>query len=94
MTRSELAQRLAAQGFGLTIQQAEKSIDVILGEITSALAQGNRVELRGFGVFTTRLRAARTGRNPRTGEEVTVSSKNVPFFKAGKELSQRLKKLS
>jgi len=90
VTRSELVQRLASQKLGLTIQQAEKSVDVILNEITNALAGGNRVELRGFGVFTTRQRQGRTGRNPRTGETVKVEPKCVPFFKAGKLLKTKL----
>jgi integration host factor subunit beta len=90
MTRSELVQRLIGQEAGLSLQQAEKSVDVILHEISSALAQGKRVELRGFGVFTTRKREGRIGRNPRTGEQVKVEPKYVPFFKAGKELRNRL----
>jgi integration host factor subunit beta len=70
--------------------QAEKTVDVILEEITAALAKGQRVELRGFGVFTTRKRQARSGRNPRTGESVQVEAKTIPFFKAGKQLKERL----
>lgn len=92
VTRSELIQKLASMNLGLTNQQAEKSVAIILQEITKALAQGNRVELRGFGVFTTRHRQSRIGRNPRTGEAVKVGSKSVPFFKAGKLLRQRLNK--
>jgi integration host factor subunit beta len=90
MTRSELVQRLVGQDSGLSVQQAEKSVDIILHEISSALAQGKRVELRGFGVFTTRKRQGRIGRNPRTGEKVNVEPKYVPFFKAGKDLRNRL----
>ena len=90
MTRSELIQKLASMNLGLTAQQAEKSVNTILQEITKALTHGDRVELRGFGVFTTRLREGRVGRNPRTGETVQVESKQVPFFKAGKQLRQRL----
>jgi integration host factor subunit beta len=90
LTRSELIQKLADMGLGLTPQQAEKSVNTILQEITKALSQGGRVELRGFGVFTTRLREGRVGRNPRTGETVQVKSKQVPFFKAGKQLRKRL----
>ena len=65
-------------------------VDVILDEIATALEQGNRVELRGFGAFSVRQRDARVGRNPRTGESVEVDEKRVPFFKAGKELRARL----
>ncbi len=92
MTRSELTQRLTLLNAGLTLSQAEKSVAVILDEITAALAKGNRVELRGFGVFTTRNRRSRIGRNPRTGQAVKVESKKVPFFKAGKQLRERLNK--
>ena len=90
MTRSELVQKLIQSNHDLTIPQAEKSIDVILDEIICALAMGNRVELRGFGVFTTRNRRSRLGRNPRTGEPVKVDPKRVPFFKTGKQLRERL----
>ena len=65
-------------------------MDTILEEISSALEQGHRVELRGFGAFSVRKRDARSGRNPRTGETVDVQEKHVPFFKAGKELRARL----
>jgi len=61
-----------------------------LGEIAKALSSGDRVELRGFGAFSVKSRPARTGRNPRTGETVTVGAKHVPFFKTGKELRERL----
>ena len=60
-------------------------------EITSALARGDRVELRGFGAFAVKRRDARQGRNPRTGANVSVDEKSVPFFKTGKELRERLK---
>lgn len=90
MTRSELVQKLMKSENDLTVAQVEKSVDVILEEITTALAQGNRVELRGFGVFSVRQRDARVGRNPRTGEAVKVEAKAVPFFKAGKQLRDRL----
>ena len=94
MTRSELIQKLSSMNLGLTPQQAEKSVATILQEISRALATGNRVELRGFGVFTTRERQGRIGRNPRTGESVQVEAKSVPFFKAGKQLRQRLNQAS
>ena len=92
MTRSELVLKLLTLKPNLTMAQAEKTIDVILEEITSALAKGQRVELRGFGVFTTRKRQARSGRNPRTGANVNVQAKTIPFFKAGKQLKERLNK--
>jgi integration host factor subunit beta len=90
LTRSELVQRLTQLNSHLTVAQAEKSVSIILDEITSALAKGCRVELRGFGVFTTRDRRSRLGRNPRTGQPVKVEPKKVPFFKAGKQLRDRL----
>ena len=90
MTRSELIARLMSHNTGLNSQQAEKTIEIILTEIMNALAHGNRVELRGFGGFSLRERKARIGRNPRTGELVKVPEKNVPFFKAGKLLRDRL----
>ena len=65
----------------------------MLGEITAALARGDRVELRGFGAFSVKHRPARTGRNPRTGAHVSVDQKSVPFFKTGKEMRERLNKL-
>lgn len=90
MTRSELIERLLEANTSLTIAQAEKSVTTVLEEISNALAKGARVELRGFGVFTTRKRLARAGRNPRTGQSVKVEAKSVPFFKAGKQLRDRL----
>ncbi|MAP94751.1 MAG: integration host factor subunit beta [Ponticaulis sp.] len=90
MLRSELVQKLADENPHLRPQDLERVVDVILGEITTALETGTRVELRGFGAFSVRKRNARTGRNPRTGESVEVDAKCVPFFKAGKELRARL----
>ena len=90
MIKSELVQRMAARNPHLYQRDIENIIDAILGEITNALARGERVELRGFGAFSVRARPARAGRNPRTGEQVPVRAKNVPFFKAGKELRVRL----
>ncbi len=90
MTRSELIQKIMSQNPNMTAAQAEECITIILNEITGALATGNRVELRGFGVFTVRNRQPRQARNPRTGESVEVDAKAVPFFKAGKELKSRL----
>jgi len=68
----------------------EQAVDVIFEEISAALERGDRVELRGFGAFSVRARDARKGRNPRTGEPVSVPAKKVPFFKAGKELRMRI----
>ncbi|MEK9832869.1 MAG: integration host factor subunit beta [Alphaproteobacteria bacterium] len=90
MTKSELIQRLAERNPHLLQRDAERIVATILEEITAALARGDRVELRGFGAFSVKQRAARTGRNPRTGEAVEVDAKVVPYFKTGKELRERL----
>ncbi|MBS29289.1 MAG: integration host factor subunit beta [Alphaproteobacteria bacterium] len=90
MTKSELIQRLAERNPHLLQRDAERIVAAILEEITAALARGDRVELRGFGAFSVKSRAARTGRNPRTGEAVQVDAKVVPYFKTGKELRERL----
>ena len=90
MTKSELIADLAAANPHLTGRDVELIVVTIFDEITSALARSARVELRGFGAFTVKRRDARTGRNPRTGEAVPVGEKAVPFFKAGKELRERV----
>lgn len=90
MTKSELIQQLAEENPHLYLHDIERIVSVIFDEITDALARGDRVELRGFGAFSVKERAARTGRNPRTGEAVEVPEKNIPFFKSGKELRERV----
>ncbi|WP_336959768.1 integration host factor subunit beta [Sphingobium aquiterrae] len=90
MIRSELVQKLAEENQGLTLQEIERIVDLFFREIIERLADGGRVELRGFGAFSTRSRDARTGRNPRTGETVPVDAKRVPYFKPGKEMRDRL----
>lgn len=90
MTRSELIQRLADRNPHLFLRDIEGIIDALFGEMTFALVRGDRVELRGFGTFSVKERQARTGRNPRTGQTVSVSAKQMPFFKTGKELRERL----
>jgi integration host factor subunit beta len=90
MTKSELIQRLAERNPHLYMRDVEKIVDTIFDEITGALARGDRVELRGFGAFSVKERDARTGRNPRTGENVQVNAKRLPFFKTGKALRERL----
>jgi integration host factor subunit beta len=86
MLRSELVSRLQAEFQPLKTAEVEQAVEIVLEEIATALAQGGRVELRGFGAFSVRKRDARTGRNPRTGATVKVAAKRVPFFKPGKEL--------
>ena len=90
MIRSELIQKLADENPHLYQRDVEKIVNTIFEEITNAMANGDRVELRGFGAFSVKRREARQGRNPRTGEAVQVEEKHVPFFKAGKLLRDRL----
>ena len=90
MIKSQLISALADLHPHLTHAHAEKAVNRVLDEIAGALERGDRVELRGFGAFSVRHRPARQGRNPRTGATVSVKAKNVPFFKAGKELRQRV----
>jgi integration host factor subunit beta len=90
MTRSELIQHLAERHPFLMQRDAEAIVSTIFDSIAEALAAGNRVELRGFGMFSVKQRDARTGRNPRTGEAVEVAEKRVPYFKTGKLLRERL----
>src|SRR3954468_10851533 len=90
MIRSELVQQLCTDFPDLTQREVEGVVSAIFDSITDQLAKGGRVELRGFGAFSTRQRDARTGRNPRTGEAVEVNAKRVPYFKPGKEMRERL----
>lgn len=90
MIRSELVQKIAEDNPDLSAKDVEKLVTAFFDAITEQLAKGGRVELRGFGAFSTRQREARTGRNPRTGESVDVPAKRVPYFKPGKEMRERL----
>ena len=90
MVKSELILRLAELNPHLSQRDIERIVSTMFDEISTALADGDRVELRGFGAFSVKERAARTARNPRTGVTVSVSDKRVPFFKSGKELRERL----
>jgi len=90
MIKSELVQKIAESNPHLYQRDVENIVDAILDEITSALSRGDRVELRGFGAFSTKARPARLGRNPRTGAQVKVAEKVVPYFKTGKEMRERL----
>ena len=92
MIKSELVQLITDKNPHLYQRDVENIVNAILDEITDALANGNRVELRGFGAFSVKNRPARTGRNPRTGASVHVDEKWVPFFKTGKDLRERLNK--
>ena len=90
MIRSELLNALAKDNPGLKAEEVEQVVDIFFDEIGQRLAEGGRVELRGFGAFSTRERAARSGRNPRTGEQVQVAAKRVPYFRPGKEMRRAL----
>jgi integration host factor subunit beta len=90
MTKSDLIKRLAEANPHLYLRDIERIVATVFDEVTEALIRGDRVELRGFGAFSVRHRTSRVGRNPRTGEEVKVPGKAVPYFKTGKELRERL----
>ena len=87
MTKAELVEKVANQ-INLTKKQTEVVVNTVFSSITDSLAEGKKVELRGFGSFRIRQRNARVGRNPKSGQRVDVPSKKVPFFKAGKELRE------
>jgi integration host factor subunit beta len=88
--RSELVQKIAELHPALSSREVEAIVSTFFDAITDRLAAGGRVEIRGFGAFSTRPRDARTGRNPRTGQAVDVEAKRVPYFKPGKEMRARL----
>jgi integration host factor subunit beta len=90
MIKSELISALATENPHLTQKDVEQVVTVIIETVVGALEGGGRVELRGFGAFSVRTRPARSGRNPKTGQPVSVKAKHVPFFKSGKELRARL----
>ena len=90
MIRSELLSSLAKDNPDLRGEDVEQVVDIFFDEISGRLAEGGRVELRGFGAFSTRARDARQGRNPRTGETVQVEAKRVPYFRPGKEMRRVL----
>jgi len=92
MIKSELIEKIAAENPHLFQRDVEMIVNVIFDEIISALSRGQRVELRGFGAFSVKHRPSRTGRNPRTGDQVFVDEKYVPYFKTGKELRERMNK--
>ena len=90
MTKSELIRRLAERHPRFYRSDVERAVDTVFAEITGALVRGDRVQLRDFGAFFARKRNARAGRDPRTGETVTVPAKNRPYFRTGKALRHRL----
>ena len=92
MTKSILIEKIAAKVDGLTKKQTELVVETIFDSIKDALANGGKVEIRGFGNFKLRSRKARKVRNPKTGEAVDVPPKKVPYFKVGKELREMINK--
>ena len=90
MIKSELIKRISSQNPHLYERDIEKVVSAILDEMVEALRRGDRVELRGFGAFSAKLRGPRQGRNPRTGAVVAVAKKAIPAFKTGKEMRARL----
>ena len=90
MIKSELVLRVSAQSLHLYHSEVEKAVNAILDQIVSAMERRERVELRGFGAFSVRVRRPRSGRNPRSGAVVDVAEKAVPYFKMGKEIRGRL----
>ena len=90
MIKSELIKRISSQNPHLYERDIDKIVSVILDEMVEALRRGDRVELRGFGAFSAKVRGARQGRNPHTGAVVAVGKRAFPFFKMGKEMRARL----
>ena len=90
MTKSELILKITSKNSYLYHKDVYKIIDTLFNCVTKALKDGDRVELRGFGTFTTKLRNARIGRNPKTGDPVAIPQKKMPFFKMGKSMKERI----
>jgi len=90
VNKGELIDNVASE-IGVTKREAKKAVECVFETITDCLAKGDAVRLVGFGTFGARKRAARMARNPRTGEKIQVKAINVPFFKAGKELKEKVK---
>jgi integration host factor subunit beta len=91
MTKAELVEKVSSQ-INLTKKQTEVVVNTVFQSITDSLSDGKKVELRGFGSFRIRERNARVGRNPKSGAQVDVPAKRVPFFKAGKDLRELVDK--
>jgi len=92
MTKSELIEAIAREQGHLVYRDVELAVKCILDEMSDALSVGERIEVRGFGSFSAHYRPPRVGRNPKTGEPVSLPSKYVPHFKPGKELRERVNK--
>ncbi len=90
MTKSELIESLSRKQNHLAYKDVELAVKSLLEQMSQSLATGNRIEIRGFGSFSLHYRPPRVGRNPKTGESVTLPGKHVPHFKPGKELRERV----
>ncbi|MDX5300015.1 MAG: integration host factor subunit beta [Gammaproteobacteria bacterium] len=90
MTKSELVEIIASKQSQLSVKDVELAVKTILDQMSQSLAQGQRIEIRGFGSFSLHYRAPRVGRNPKTGDSVQLPSKHVPHFKPGKELREQV----
>jgi integration host factor subunit beta len=88
MTKSDLVQTLSEKISTLTKKECEVIVDTVFQNMRAALHRGEKIEIRGFGSFTVRVRRAKEGRNPKTGEKVSIPQKRIPFFKVGKELRE------
>ena len=90
MTKRQLIEKLTQRVQGLSAEDAKLVVDTVFQAMAESLSKGERIEIRGFGSFEVRKRRPRLGRNPKTGAQVSVAEKNVPFFKVGKELRLRV----
>ena len=90
MTKSDLIERVADRVPHISKKDTEIVVNTIFDSMTEALRNSDRIEIRGFGSFQVKIREAREGRNPKTGEEVKIPAKKTPFFKVGKELKERI----
>ena len=90
LTKSELIERIAERQDQLSLKDVELAVKLIMDQMTDTLSEGGRIEIRGFGSFSLHYRSVRTGRNPKTGDPVSLEGKYVPHFKPGKELRERV----
>lgn len=92
MTKSELIEMVAGKVSNFSRKDIEVIVDTVFESMSASLQKGDKVEIRGFGSFKVKARDGRQGRNPKSGENIFISSKKVPFFKAGKEIRERINK--
>lgn len=90
MTKSELIEAVSSKVTSFSRKDVEIIIDTLFESMTDSLVKGGKVEIRGFGSFKIKDRSGRQGRNPKSGENIFIDSKKVPFFKAGKEIKERI----